>query len=406
MKNTNTTWKKTFYTIWIGQAISQLTSSILQFAMIWYLTDTTRSGIMLSLSVMMAFLPQGFLGFFTGVYIDRFNRKRIMIFADLFIAGVSLLLVFVSVDGIIPPVLILVVLCCRSIGTAFHEPTLGAVTPQLVPPAELTKCAGYTQSLESVSMIISPALAAVLYASWSMNSIVMLDVVGAVLAVITVMIVSIPQQKVQHEKDSKIDLIKEAREGFQIIRKEEGILGIVLVTSLYSMAMMPISALFPLMSMEYFGGTSIHASIVETLFSVGYLIGALLLAKWGGTKNRVYTIALSYFIMAAALLGTFFLPATAFPVFVFFAWVMGFSGPFYWGTYTPLLQTHFREEYLGRVLSITDSIRFIIGPIALAISGFVADSLGDEKWFFIAGIIVFICALLLLASRKMREYDR
>ena len=72
MKN----WKRTFYTIWVGQAFSQLTSSILQFAMIWYLTATTKSGIMLSLSVMMAFLPQGILGLFTGVFIDRFDRRK------------------------------------------------------------------------------------------------------------------------------------------------------------------------------------------------------------------------------------------------------------------------------------------------------------------------------------------
>ncbi|MDD2970971.1 MAG: MFS transporter [Lachnospiraceae bacterium] len=406
MEITYYNWKKTFYTIWVGQAISQLTSSILQFAMIWYLTDITRSGIVLSLSVMMAFLPQGILGFFTGVYIDRFDRKKIMIFADLFIAAVSLLLVFVSVDGTIPPVIILLVLFCRAVGTAFHEPTLGAVTPQIVPESELTRCAGYTQSLESVSMIISPAVAAILYASWKMNYIVMLDVVGAVAAVIMVMIARIPKQRIQHDKDSKIHLIQESREGFQIIRQEKGVLGIVLITSLYSMAMMPISALFPLMSMEYFGGTSTYASIVETLFSVGYLVGALILAKWGGTKNRVYTIALSYFMMSIALIGTFLLPRTAFLVFVFFAWVMGVSGPFYWGTYTPLLQTHFREEYLGRVLSITNSIRFIIGPIALVLSGFVADTWGDEKWFLIGGITVFICGILLLANRRIREYDR
>ncbi|MDD3204869.1 MAG: MFS transporter, partial [Lachnospiraceae bacterium] len=173
-----------------------------------------------------------------------------------------------------------------------------------------------------------------------------------------------------------------------------------------SMAMMPISALFPLMSMEYFGGTSTHASIVETVFSVGYLVGALILARWGGTKNRVYTIALSYLMMTVALLGTFLLPTTAFPLFIFFAGIMGLSGPFYWGTYTPLLQTHFKDAYMGRVLSITNSIRFIIGPVALVISGLVADIWGDEKWFLIAGIIVLFCALLLLVCRQMREYDQ
>ncbi len=398
-------WKKTFYTIWIGQAISQLTSSILQFAMIWYLTAATKSAIMLSLSVMMAFLPQGILGLFTGVYIDRFDRKKIMIWADLFIAAVSLMLIFVTVHGQIPPAIILVVLFFRAVGTAFHEPTLGAITPQIVPADELTRCAGYTQSLESVSMIISPAIAAILYANWNMNYIVMLDVIGAILAVITVLSVSIPKQKVQERKSAQIHIIKESIEGFQVLKSERGMLEIVLVTTVYSMALMPVSALFPLMSMEYFGGTSTSASIVETLFSVGYLVGALILARWRGTKNRVYTIAASYFMMAFALIGTFLLPSSAFPVFVFFAWLMGFSGPFYWGTYTPLLQSHFQEEYLGRILSISDSIRFILGPLSLIFSGIIADTWGDEKWFLIAGIAVFICALTLILRKEIREYD-
>lgn len=398
-------WKRTFYTIWVGQAISQLTSSILQFAMIWYLTAETRSAIILSLSVMMAFLPQGILGLFTGVFIDRLNRKRIMIWADLFIAGVSLALVFTGVDGVIPPAAVLAVLFFRAVGAAFHEPTLGAITPQIVPESELTRCAGYTQSLESVCMIVSPALAAILFANWTMPGIVMLDVGGALIAVLAVLVVKIPRQKVQKHEGTQIHVLKESIEGFRILKSERGMLEIVLVTALYSMALMPVSALFPLMSMEYFGGTSTSASIVETLFSVGYLAGALVLARWRGSKNRVYTIAGSYFLMAFALIGTFLLPPSAFPLFVALAWLMGFSGPFYWGVYTPMLQSHFSEAYLGRVLSISDSIRFIIGPVSLTISGVIADTWGDEKWFLIAGIMVLLCAVTLVTRREIRTYD-
>lgn len=400
-----TNWKRSFFTIYAGQAVSQLTSSILQFAMIWYLTATTKSAIMLSLSVMMAFLPQGILGLFTGVFIDRLDRKKILIGADLFIAAVSLLLVFVTVQGQIPSLVILAVLFCRSAGAAFHTPTLGAVTPQLVPEQELTRCAGYTQSLKSVSMIVSPAIAATLYAWMDMKYFVLMDVAGAIFAVLTVCLVSIPRQNVQRRQDNRIHVIRESLEGFAILRAERGMLKIILITTLYSMAMMPVSALFPLMSMEYFGGTSTHAGIVETLFSVGYLAGSLTLARWGGTRNRVYTIAGSYFVMAFALLGTWLLPGSAFAAFVFFAWLMGFSGPFYWGMYTPMLQTHFREEYLGRVLSISDSIRFILGPVSLLFSGIIADTWGDEKWFLIAGITVLVCAATLIANAEVREYD-
>lgn len=72
-------WKRTFICIWSGQAISILTSSVLQMAIVWYITQQTGSAALLSLGTLIGFLPQAVLGMFVGVYIDRYNRKAIMI---------------------------------------------------------------------------------------------------------------------------------------------------------------------------------------------------------------------------------------------------------------------------------------------------------------------------------------
>ena len=398
-------WKKTFYTIWTGQAFSQLSSSILQFAIVWYLTDKTKSGLVLSLAMLVGYLPQGLLGPFIGVYIDRLNRKMIMAVSDLAIAGVSLLLAFASLGGEPKIWLILLVMLARAIGTAFHNPTLQAITPQLVPKEELTKCAGYTQSLQSVSQILSPALAAVLYSAWDLSAIIFLDVIGAIIAVAFLVVCKIPK----HEgvgNTTKVHVVKEALEGWQIICDKRGIKGLVLVTSLYTIAMMPVSALFPLMSMGRFGGTSTHASIVEIIFSLGFFAGSIILGKWGGTKNKVHTILLSYIMMAISLFGSGILPENGYWVFCFFAWLMGVSGPFYWGMYTPLLQEKFEERHMGRVMSITGSIRLISGPLALIISGIFADYFGEENWFLVAGVIVTAAALCILLIPSIRDCDK
>lgn len=400
MKN----WKKTFMIIWIGQAFSQLSSSILQFAIVWYLTDTTKSGIVLSMAMLMGFLPQGILGMFIGVYIDRYDRKKIMILADLGIAAVSLLLVFAGQNGVIPTTLILGVLFLRAIGTAFHTPTLQAITPQLVPADELTKCAGYTQSLQSVSLILSPAVAAVLYSSWNLGGIVLLDVVGALIAVAALAVCRLPGNKHVYES-SKVHVLKETAEGFRILYTNKGMFGLVLVGSLYTMALMPVSALFPLMSMGHFGGTSIHASVVEISFAIGFMIASVILARWGGTKNKLYTIIGSYALMAFCLVISSILPENGYPVFVIMACLMGVSGPFYWGMYTPLLQQNFENQYLGRVMSITGSMRLITGPLALLVSGAVADQYGEEKWFLIAGILVVIGITCMLTVPAIRGCD-
>lgn len=398
-------WKKEFYKIWAGQAFSQLSSSILQFAIVWYLTDTTKSGMVLSLAMLVGFLPQGVLGLFIGVYIDRFNRKLIMIASDLLIAGASLLLVVASVNGSPSTPLVLTVLLIRAIGTAFHTPTLQAVTPQLVPTEELSKCAGYTQSLQSISMILSPALAAFLYSIWSISAIVLLDVAGAIVACVLVAVSHIPLHEKAKKKAEK-SVLPEAVEGFQILYQNKGMLGLVLISSLYTVALMPVSALFPLMCMGYFGGTSVHASVVEIVFAIGFLAGSVILGKWGGTKKKITTIMGSYILMAVCLIGSGILPPQAFAWFVVFSFLMGVSGPFYWGMYTPLLQQSFKEEYLGRVMSITGSVRLISGPLALMISGTITEFAGEETWFLIAGALVVISTILIAAIPVVRNCEK
>ena len=397
-------WKRNFFTIWTGQAVSKFSSSVLQFAMIWYLTDTTESAAVVSFAVFLAFFPQAILGPIAGVVIDRYNRKLIMILSDVAIAFVGLAMAIIGHMGALSTGLILLVLFLRTVGTAFHSPCMQAVTPQIVPSDQLTRCAGYSQALTSVSDIFSPAAAAFLYQHWTLESIVMLDVFGAFCACATLAIARIPKLE-KNTENKKIQFIAEAVEGFHVLKQNKGVFGLVMITGLYSIALMPVSALFPLMSMSYFGGTSTHASITEMVFSVGFMMGSLVLSAWGGTKNRVYTIFGSYMLMASSLLVAGFLPTNGYWFFVICSWLIGFSGPFYWGTCTPILQTHYEGIYLGRVLTLTGSIRYLAGPIGLGIESILSSRFDPESWFLIAGILVLIAALLLLLIPSVRKCD-
>jgi len=296
-------------------------------------------------------------------------------------------------------------LLIRSIGSAFHTPCLQAVTPQIVPRDQLTRCAGYSQSLESVSQILSPVLAAILYQSWSLSGIVFLDVIGALMAVFTLVISRIPELD-KKEDVSQLHIIREAKEGFRILRMNKGMMGLVFIRALYTLALMPTSALFPLMSMSYFGGSSTYASVVEVVFSIGLLVGSLILSRWGGTKNRIYTIVGSYLLMSGSLFVSGLLPTSGFIAFVICSLLMGISGPFYWGMYTPLLQSNFKPEYLGRVLSLSSSIGVICSPIGLSLSGVFAEVFGVEKWFLIAGAMTLLAAILCLSIPTIRECDK
>lgn len=397
-------WKRNFFTIWTGQAISKFSSSVLQFAMIWYLTDTTESASVVSFAVFLAFFPQAILGPISGVVIDRYNRKMIMILSDVLIALIGLLMAIAGYMGSLETWMILAVLFLRTVGTAFHSPCMQAVTPQIVPSDELTRCAGYSQALTSVSDIFSPAAAALLYQYWSLESIVMLDVFGAACACATLAIAWIPKLERKEER-KKTKMAQEIMEGFHVLRQNKGVFYLAMITGLYTIALMPVSALFPLMSMSYFGGTSTNASIVEILFSIGFMMGSLVLSKWGGTKNRVYTVFGSYMLMAGSLLAAGMLPTSGFWIFAVCCWLIGFSGPFYWGTYTPIIQTHFKGEYLGRVLTLTGCFRYLFGPIGLGAESILSERFGINSWFIIGGVLVLISALLILAIPSVRKCD-
>lgn len=397
-------WKRNFFTIWTGQAISKFSSSVLQFAMIWYLTDTTDSAAVVSFAVFLAFFPQAILGPISGVVIDRYNRKMIMILSDVLIALVGLAMAVAGYMGSLETWMILLVLFLRTVGTAFHSPCMQAVTPQIVPADQLTRCAGYSQALTSVSDIFSPAAAALLYQIWTLETIVMLDVFGALCACATLAIAWIPKLERKEER-KKTKMSTEIIEGFHVLRQNKGVFYLAMITGLYTIALMPVSALFPLMSMSYFGGTSTHASISEILFSIGFMMGSVVLGAWGGTKNRVYTIFGSYMLMAGSLLFAGMLPTSGYWFFALSSWLIGFSGPFYWGTYTPIIQTHFKGEYLGRVLTLTGCFRYFFGPIGLGIESMISEHFGINTWFTIGGVLVLISALLILLIPAVRKCD-
>lgn len=379
-------WKRTFFTIQSGQAISLITSSALQMALIFYLTEKTNSSMTLALATLVGFLPQGVLGLFIGGWIDRHSRKRIMIGADLFIAAVSALLAVISAF-LDPPVwVVLAILFLRSIGSAFHTPSINAVTPLIVPTDKLAKCTGYIQSLQSVSSIVSPALGALLYAQCTLTEIIALDVVGAVIASIAVMLVKIPNIDVANIPQSE-GILAGAKEAYRILAQQKGLLTLLWMGALYMFAYMPINALFPLISMNHFGGTTWHVAMSESVFAAGMLLGGIVLGVWGGFQRKTTTVLLSIAVMGIALLIAGILPASGFIAFVVCCAIMGFSAPFY-GVQTAIYQEMVRPEYLGRVFSLSLSTMSLAMPLGLIAAGCFADMTGVETWFAISGIFI------------------
>lgn len=217
-------WKKKFILIWSGQLFSILSSAIVGYSVMFWLSIETQSAEVLAYAVLATLLPQALLGPVAGVYVDRWKRKLTMIAADSFVALCSFVLGGLFYLDMAELWLIYVLLALRSIGNAFHSPAMQAAIPMLAPESELMRIAGVNQALQSVSAIAGPALGALMITSLNMTTVMLFDVVGAIIACTTLAFVVIPDP-VRNEETHKPGILHEMYEGWKEVQKHPACLG-------------------------------------------------------------------------------------------------------------------------------------------------------------------------------------
>ena len=117
------------------------------------------------------------------------------------------------------------------------------------------------------------------------------------------------------------------KEGMAVLRQNKGLFALLLVGTLYMFVYMPINALYPLITMEYFNGTPMHISITEIAYASGMLIGGLLLGLFGNYQKRILLIRHPFFD-GDKLNHSGLLPQSGFFIFVVCGAIMGFRFPF------------------------------------------------------------------------------
>lgn len=414
----STSWKLKLACVWGGELVSVLTSSILQMGLVWHITLTTNSASMLSLASLAGFLPLALFGTFAGTIVDRLPLKTTLIGADLFIAAVSAVVAAVSLAGVLPVWVVMVALFVRAIGSAFHTPAFQALTPLVAPAEHLTRLAGVTQAVQSGGYILGTAVAAVIYPLWGLTAMIALDVVGALFATVAVLAARLDvggaaQGASAGEKNLSLAaqaraLAAETADGYRVLHGYRGLFALLWCGFVFTLVFSPISALFPLMTLDHFGGTTGDAATAEIVFSVGMIAGSALLAATGGFKNRALTVVAATALYGFATLVAGCAGPSAGGMILFFAmsFLMGLSSPFYSGPQTALLQEKVPPEYLGRVFGLYGAIMSWALPLGLAFSSLFADAVGAPAWFVGAGAAMVALACVTWAIPAIRHIER
>lgn len=403
-------WAVPFFTIWIGQALSLVGSSVGGFALVWWLTEASgRSATVLATATMVALLPGVVLGPFVGALVDRWNRRRVMMVADTIIALLSAGLAFLFWAGKMQIWHMYVIMFVRSLGGTFHWPAMQASTSLMVPKEQLSRVSGMNQTLHGVLNIVTPPLGAFLMGLLPLYAIMAIDVVTAAFAIGPLFFVHIPQPA-RRPQDAGAEIARpslwqDVRYGFAYIWHWKGMFLSLLMATVINMFVNPGMSLLPIMVTKYFGKGVLELGWMNSGWGLGVILGGLTLSVWGGFKSKILTTILGLIGMGIgfALVGV--APASVFWMGLAGVVFAGFMNPITNGPIGALFQEVIDPEVQGRVFTVIGSISAAATPVGMAIAGPVADWLGVQVWFILGGLACIVMGISMFFIPAIRNIE-
>jgi DHA3 family macrolide efflux protein-like MFS transporter len=385
-------WRLGFFGIWTGQAISLVGSNLVQFALIWWLTEAQNSATALAMAYLAGTLPVVLIGPVAGVLVDRWNRRRVMVVADALIALCTALLAGLFWLGSARVGHVYLVLGLRASLGSFHGLAITASTPLMVPNHWLTRAAGMNATLDGANRFIAPVLGALLLVALGVHGVLILDVLTAAVAIVPLLLVQIPQAPVGPSSVVNVSingvqsLLQPLWEGLRYVQSQRGLCLLFVSGALGGFLAIPAVAFLPLLVSRHFGGDAADLGLMQSAYGVGYLAGGIVLSAWGGFKQRIVTSAVGTSIIGCGILIIGVTPATAFLAAVAVWFIVGAGFPLALGPLRAVFQSTIPYEMQGRFFSLNDAVIRGLTPLGALLVGTAADTLDMRIVWVVAGV--------------------
>ncbi len=385
-----------FLTLWVGQMFSLLGSQLVQFALIWWLTQQTGSATVLAIASIVGIVPQAVLGPFVGPLVDRWSRRWTMVLADGAVAGATAVLVVLFWLGVVEMWHVYVILFLRAVGGTFHRPAMTASTTLMVPEAHLTRIQGLNQMLNGGLSVVSAPLGALLLQLLPLPGVLAIDIVTAALAITTVLLVHVPQPSRDADQVGRSAVNQywqDLRDGLRYIFTWRGLLILMVMATFINLVLAPSMSFLPLLVTEHFQGTAWHLGAIEAGLGIGVIVGGVLLGAWGGFRRRIYTSLVGLIGLGLGVLLIGLVPASLFPLAVVAMGLTGMMSAFTDGPIMAVMQATVEPAMQGRVFTLLGSASTAMMPLGLVLAGPLADIFGVRTWFLVGGLITLAIGL-------------
>lgn len=356
-----------FLIVWATQLISLLGSSMTQFGLMMWIYREADAVTAVSSVILAGALPALLVGPFAGTVVDRCDRRRVMLVADLVAGLLTVLLAVLWLSDELRYWHILVVAVVGSIADSFQQPAYLAAVTLLVPKAQLGRANGLLHANQGLGLIVAPLLAGLLVGSVGLGGVLLLDVLTCVLASATLFLVRFPE--VSRAAAARSSFWAGTLAGWRFLTARRGLMlllwlaaGLNFLLSFTNVLSLPL-----LMSFT----TEAVFGAVSAVIGGAMLAGGLVASSWRGPERRVRFMlaAMSFGGLCVALSGV-----RASAVWIA-AWSVGlmFLVPLFNATSQALWQVKVPPEFQGRVFATRRVIARVASPLAMLLAGPLAD---------------------------------
>ena len=394
------TWALRFWTIYIGQALSLLGSSLTQFVLIWWVTVKAGSVAELGVAGMAALLPQALLGPIGGVFADRHNRQLIMILSDMVSMACMVALIALFTLNRAEVWHVYVMMFIRSAMQAFQQPALTASISMLVPRDFLSRAAGLNQTVAGLITIGAAPLGAMVLGIMPIGWALYIDAITAVFAIGPLLFLVIPQ--VRTDRALRRSIWHEFRAGIDVVWQSHAMLHLYALITIAVLVIMPMPVLLPLLVKDYFHGGPSELATMQSLLGVGMIIGGIAITAI--TPRRQVPWVLSGFALSCLCIAlAAWTPARLFWLATVFWTVSAVFSSVGNATFMGFLQGTIPNELQGRAISLLTTLMGLASPVGLAVATPLGEAIG-VRWLFVvlglAGATILLAGFL---SRPLRQ---
>ncbi|MEW1842924.1 MFS transporter [Nonomuraea angiospora] len=390
---TTAPWRRNVALFLAGQTVSLFGSMVVQYVVMWWVTLETRSGLAVALYAVAAFLPQGVVSIFGGVLADRMNRRVLVMVADGGIAAATLVLALLMANGVTDLWIVLLAVAVRSVGAGFQTPAVQAMIPQIVPPERLMRVNGIFQTIHSAMALLAPAVAAAIFATFGLVPVFFLDVVTAVVGIGLLALVAVPT--LERVAEAGATYRQDLNEGMRYIRSNPVVRWLLTVYAIIFLLTVAPSFVTPLMVARSFGTEKWMLAALEVAFSVGMMLGGVLVSTLLANRGRVRMILFAVYGFGAVTVALGL--STNLWVFYGFMFVLGLLVPPFSTPFMTLIQETVESGMQGRVFSYVGIVMALATPIGMVVFGPMADVVSVQVLLIAAGLAAIV--VIAIATR-------